>query len=110
MKKFKDAFTGLLLGFKDKSILTQYVLGIITIVFCVLLKVELIYFLIILLCVSLVIGFEYINTALEKVCDLYSLEKNDKIKYIKDLMAGAVLVQALFSLIIGIIIIMKGIL
>ncbi|MBQ4569060.1 MAG: diacylglycerol kinase family protein [Ruminococcus sp.] len=43
---------------------------------------------------ALVIFAELVNTALEEVCDLYSTEHNPRIKRIKDISAGAVLVLA----------------
>ncbi len=43
---------------------------------------------------ALVIFAELVNTALEEVCDLYSTEHNPKIKRIKDISAGAVLILA----------------
>ena len=103
MKKFKVAFEGLFKGMKDKSILTQYILGIITLLFCLIIKLPLFYFIIILICIGNVIGFEYINTAIEKLSDLYTTEYNEKIKYIKDLSSAACLVQAFSALFIFLI-------
>lgn len=50
---------------------------------------------ILILTVSLVIGAELVNTAVERLCDLYSKEENKNIKFIKDVSAGAVLVCAI---------------
>ncbi len=55
-------------------------------------------------CIVLVISLELINTAIETLCDLISLEFNSQIKLIKDVAAGAVLIAAVGSAIIGIII------
>lgn len=44
--------------------------------------------------VTLVIALELVNTALEKLCDIVSPEKNEQIKKIKDMAAGAVLLAA----------------
>ncbi|PWH85855.1 diacylglycerol kinase family protein [Brumimicrobium oceani] len=55
----------------------------------------------ILLVSGLVLSLEVINSAIEKVCDLYSTEKSEKIKNIKDISAGAVLIAALFAVVIG---------
>jgi diacylglycerol kinase (ATP) len=41
------------------------------------------------------------NSAIEKLCDLYSKEYDLKIKYIKDVCAGAVLLTTVFVAIIG---------
>jgi len=55
-------------------------------------------------CIALVTITEIINTALEKICDLISLEINPEIKYIKDISAAAVLLASIFSVIVGLII------
>lgn len=51
--------------------------------------------------VSLVIVSEMINTAVENLCDLYTKSYNEKIKVIKDISSGGVLISALISLIVG---------
>ncbi len=57
-----------------------------------------------LLISGLVMSLEMINSAIEKTCDLFSTERNEKIKNIKDIGAGAVLITALFAIVIGILI------
>lgn len=60
---------------------------------------------IILLLVSgFVLTMEIINSAIEQLCNLYSTERNEKIKNIKDISAGAVLIAALFAFVIGLVV------
>ena len=59
---------------------------------------------IILLCITLVICLEMFNSALEKLCDIIMPEQNPKIKYIKDVAAGAVLVACIFAVIAGLMV------
>lgn len=59
---------------------------------------------IVLGCIALTIGFEMINTALERVCLLLSKEYHPVVKVIKDVAAGAVWWVSIFSAIIGLII------
>ena len=47
---------------------------------------------------------EILNTALEKLVDLVSPKKNKIAGQVKDLAAGAVLIAALYALVVGIII------
>ncbi|MHA4807834.1 diacylglycerol kinase family protein [Flavitalea flava] len=54
--------------------------------------------------VGLVWVTEMLNTCLEKMADLITAEERPEIKFIKDLAAGAVLVAAITSVIIGLII------
>jgi diacylglycerol kinase len=45
-----------------------------------------------------------INSAIENLADFVSPEKNDQIKKVKDLSAGAVLIGAITALFIGLIV------
>ncbi len=56
------------------------------------------------LCIGLVWSAEMFNTAIEKIMNMISPEKNDQVRIIKDMAAGAVLIAAIISLITGIII------
>lgn len=58
----------------------------------------------IVLCIAVVLSLEMINTALEKLSNYIQPELHPAIKTIKDISAGAVLLSAVASLIIGIII------
>lgn len=66
--------------------------------------------LVVLFAIALVIGLEMFNSALEKLCDLVMPEQHPKIKYIKDVMAGAVLVACLFAVIAGLMVFLPYIL
>ncbi len=50
-----------------------------------------------LLCVGLVLAFELVNTALERLADLIHPGKSDAVKRVKDVSAGAVLMVSVFS-------------
>lgn len=63
--------------------------------------------LILLLISALVLALETINSAIEKLCDLYTKETHPQIKRIKDIAAGAVLISAIFALVIAIVIFKK---
>ena len=55
----------------------------------------------VLICSTLVISLELVNSAIETLCDMVSLEKNNQIKYIKDAAAAAVLAAAIASLVVA---------
>ncbi|NCP88865.1 MAG: diacylglycerol kinase family protein [Flavobacteriales bacterium] len=57
-----------------------------------------------LLCISMVMGIEGLNTALEEMANFIHPEKNNKIGLIKDIAAGSVFIVSVFSIIIGLII------
>jgi diacylglycerol kinase len=50
-----------------------------------------------------------INTAIEKLCDLVTTDFDPRIKIIKDVAAGAVLMASVFSLLVGLIIFIPAI-
>lgn len=66
--------------------------------------------LIVLLISALVLALETINSAIEKLCDLYTKETHPQLKLIKDIAAGAVLIAAIFAVVIALIIFKKYIL
>ena len=57
-----------------------------------------------LLCIGLVFGAEMINTAIENVVDLASPDHHELAGKAKDIAAGAVLICAIVSVVIGILI------
>ena len=61
----------------------------------------------VLICCGLVIAAELFNTAIEKVCDMISTEREPQIKYIKDVSAAAVLVLSITSLCVAAFILTK---
>lgn len=63
---------------------------------------------VILICCGAVIGLECVNTALERLCDRVTAERDELIRHAKDAAAGAVLVCALFSAAAGCVIFFSG--
>lgn len=104
INKFYVAFVGLVSSLKDSSIQIQYVLAILACIVAWMIGCNYYEWLAVLLCIGLVIVAEILNTCIEKLCDLYSTEKNEQIKYIKDLAAGGVLFASLIALTVGILI------
>ena len=67
-------------------------------------KISTIEWIVVIFCIGLVFALELINSAIENTTDLISKERNETIKKIKDLSAGAVLIAAIASAVIGLII------
>ncbi len=53
---------------------------------------------------GLVLGAEAMNTAVEYLANCYTTQKNEQIRKVKDIAAGAVLIAALAALVVGLII------
>lgn len=108
--KFKYAFSGLKECLKDKSILIQFILGVMAIIGGLIIKLDYYEWLSFIICIGLVVSFEIFNSIIEHLCDLYTLEINNKIKIIKDLGSAGVLFSSICSLIICILCILRRIL
>lgn len=68
------------------------------------LNISLVSFCIILLCIGAVLSAEAFNSAVERMADIYSSGPHPEIKNLKDISAGAVLILAIASLLIGLLI------
>lgn len=53
---------------------------------------------------AIVLALEAMNTSIELLADVYTLEFNLKIKQVKDIAAGAVLIASIFAAIVGVLI------
>ena len=67
----------------------------------ILLEVSILEVLVLLLTIALVLTAELINTAIEYLGDAITLENNEFLRNAKDVSAGAVLVSAIFAVLIG---------
>lgn len=105
INSFKYAFCGIISAFKTEKNMKIHVLAMILVIIAgIFLKISKIEWIICIMLFGLVISSELINTAIETVVDMITLEKNDKAKLAKDVSAGSVLVIAIISAIIGCII------
>lgn len=105
LKSFGFAFHGLRIVFSEhRNLIIQLVAGILVIILAVVLKISLTRMSILLIIISQVLALEMINTALERYIDKITPENDRDLGIIKDILAGAVLLTAIFSIIIGIII------
>ena len=67
-------------------------------------RINIVEFVIIMLQILIVLVLEIINTIIEKVMDFITLDYNPKIKVIKDMSAGLVLIGVIVSVIVGLLI------
>ena len=105
IKSFKYAFEGIYAGLKtEKNMKIHVGIMILVIIFGIILKISKIEWIICIILFGLVISLELMNTAIENAVDLIIQEKNPKAKIAKDVAAGAVLVAAIASAIIGLMI------
>lgn len=104
-KAFGYAFSGVWTLFKKEAhAKIHLVAGIMAVCLGFICDIERWEWCVVLLCIGGVIMAEGFNTAIEAVADKVSKEKDPLIKIAKDVAAGAVLVQAAISAIVGLLI------
>ncbi|PWU03879.1 MAG: diacylglycerol kinase [Bacteroidetes bacterium] len=82
----------------------QIIIAVIAVGFGFVLHISAMEWIVIILCIAAVLSLEMINSSIEKLSDMVKPGFDPQIKIIKDTAAGAVLIAAVASLIIGIII------
>lgn len=101
-ESFKHALDGLFSVIRnERNFRIHICVAVYVAVFSVIGKVGVPTFLKFLICIGAVMAAELFNTAIELLCDEITHAYNENIKRIKDVSAGAVLVVALFSAILG---------
>lgn len=102
---FKMAFVGIYAAFRsERNIKIQSCVFVLVVLCGICFKISSLEWAVILLSSAFVFCTELLNTALENICDFIEPQNNQKIKNIKDIAAGAVLIASLLSLVIGLII------
>lgn len=105
IKSFGFAFQGIFHLIKnERNFKIQFGVFILVLILSCLLGISKIEFIIVLICSMIVLSMEGINTSIERLCDEKDPSFNPKIKIIKDVAAGAVLISSLFSIVIGLLI------
>ena len=111
INSFKYAISGIISSFKTERNMKIHVLIMILVIIAgIVLKVSTLDWIILVIMFALVISAELFNTVIETVVDMITMEKNEKAKIAKDIAAGAVLVLAIGSVIVGLIIFIPKIL
>lgn len=102
LEALKHSLEGIKYTFKnERNLKIQLIFAILAIGTGIFLKLTHIEFAILFITIGLVLFAEIINTAIETMLDLYSQEYNEKIKLVKDIASGAVLVTSIISIMIG---------
>lgn len=99
---FKYAFQGIIRSFKkERNMKIHFIIMAIVIIMGFWLKISQIEWFICIILFGIVIAGELFNTAIETTVDIAMPYKNQKAKIAKDVSAGAVLVLAIASIVIG---------
>ena len=105
LQSFRFAFDGLRVLIRDEhNARIHLVITLLVVIAGIAFRIAPWEWVAILLCIGLVFSMELINSSIEKLADVVSPEKNEKIKIVKDLAAAAVLVSAIVAMVVGLIV------
>ena len=105
INKFRCAGRGLLLGMHGQSSFTvHFVVAAAVIVAAILLRCELWQWCVLLLCIGMVLGLEYVNSAIERLAKGLCKTHNEEVGAALDIASAAVLVVSIVSVVIGAVI------
>lgn len=103
-KSFGYALYGIFSAMKEQNMRIHILSAFIVVAAGLVTGLSYLEWLVLIIIIALVIGAEMMNTAIESIVDLASPEIHPLAKQAKDIAAGAVLVFALASVIIGLLI------
>ncbi|NPV02982.1 MAG: diacylglycerol kinase family protein [Brevinematales bacterium] len=105
LMSFVFAFRGIILSFRGhRNIWVQFVIGAAAVALSFWLALPMMEFIIIIIMYLFVIILEMMNTGIEALVDHVSPEYHEEAGKVKDIYAGAVLMGAFLSAIVGVII------
>jgi len=103
-KSFQYSFHGLKIHSQQHNFMGMLISALFVILLGFILNISYFEWLILILIMSLVLSLEALNTSLEKTLDYLEPRFSDKIRMLKDLMAGGVAIVIFTSIIIGLMI------
>jgi len=105
IKVFVAAVNGIVHCFKnERNFKIQSVAAVVAILMGTIFNISKSEWFVIILCCTIVLALELMNTAIENLCDMITKEFHPTIKIVKDVSAGAVLVSSIGSAIAGAVI------
>ncbi len=109
MKQFLKSFLYASAGFKhcvlkERNFIVHCCLAVVAIAAGFVYKISNTEWMIVCLNIGIVMGFEMLNTSVERLCNLLHPQHHPFVKIIKDVAAGAVLLAALAAAVCGAII------
>ncbi len=108
---FKCAFAGLrVLLREERNAQIHAGITVMVVLAGVLLRVTLLEWGMLVLCIGMVLAAEAFNSSIERLADYLTLERDDRIRDIKDLSAGAVLLCAIAAAVVGCVIFLSKLL
>lgn len=111
LRSFGYAFDGLKLSISvDQNVRVHLIIGTLVLVISLLLKVPTAELLFVIFAIFFVVICEMLNTAIEEMTNLIKKEHSQEARIAKDIAAAAVLLSAIFAVIVGVIVLVPRLL
>ena len=105
LRSFRYAFAGVRLLFSEEhNARIHATITVLVVVAGIVLRVSPVEWGVLVICIGMVLAAEAFNSAIERVANYLTTERDDRIRDIKDLAAGAVLLCAIAAAIVGLIV------
>ena len=102
IKSFTYAFRGIIFSIKNEhNIRIHFFLLTFAIIIAVVFKINYLEWCLLFIVMAMVLAAELFNSAIEKLADIVNPDWNKKVMLLKDYSAGAVLVSAIVSIVVG---------
>ena len=105
LRSFLYAFAGLRLLLREEhNARIHATITVLVVVAGIVLRVSPVEWGVLVICIGMVLSAEAFNSAIERVADYLTIERDERIRDIKDLAAGAVLLCAIAAAVAGLIV------
>ena len=105
LRSFRYAFAGVRLLLREEhNARIHATITVLVVVAGIVLRVSPVEWGVLVICIGMVLAAEAFNSAIERVANYLTTERDDRIRDIKDLAAGAVLLCAIAAAIVGLIV------
>ena len=105
LRSFLYAFAGLRLLLREEhNARIHATITVLVVVAGIVLRVSPVEWGVLVICIGMVLAAEAFNSAIERIADYLTTERDERIRDIKDLAAGAVLLCAIAAAIVGLIV------
>ena len=102
IKSFTYAFRGIISSVKNEHNVRIHIsLLTVAIIFAIVFKINYLEWCLLFIVMAMVLTAELFNSAIEKLADIVEPDWNKKVMLLKDYSAGAVLVSAIVSILVG---------
>lgn len=103
---FKCAFRGLRTALEESTFQAFVLISLLVIIAMFWLEIPVVEKVLLLLVIGITLSLELLNSQIERVLDYFCPQRDSKVRSIKDLSAGAVLLMVITDIIIGLAILL----